>query len=367
MALFLELGGSFEEWNRVGFFSREISLYNRLARDFFGTIYIFTYGSEKDLLFSKSLEKNIVLIPRKHCSKNYFVNSLYEIVIPLRHRSILKKCDILKTNQNSGSIAAAITKICFPKCKLIIRSGYIGTELDWNTLSLAAKAYYIIAENFSYRICDGILIPKRDAAILSDKYPFTRKKITVLNNFIDTDRFAPLPQKQKYDIIYVARLSETKNHIALLKAIVGTDVRLLFIGQGENYSMLADFAKKMSLDVTIIDSVSNNQLPAYYNASGLCVFPSLQEGNPKALLEAMACGLPIVALDSPGITNIIINEKNGLIGPEKTLKENIARLLSNPTLRDTLGRVGRQDVVDKYAFEKIVTTEIGTYRKLLES
>lgn len=365
LALFLELGGSLEEWNDVGFFSREISLYNKLARDFFEKIYIFTYGSEKDLSYATSLEKNIIIIPRGKRSTNYLNNFFYELRISFKYRSILKRCDIFKTNQNSGSIAASIAKMLSPQKKLVIRSGYIGSELDWNRLSLAAKAYYVLSENLAYRICDHILIPERDAEILSHKYSFTKEKVTALNNSIDTEIFTALEKEKGYDIIYVARLNDTKNHQALLEAAKGIAAHILFIGKGENREKIEKLSEELSIDVTIIDSIPNNRLPEYYSSAKICVFPSLHEGNPKALLEAMACGLPVVTLDSPGITNIIKDKKNGLIGPEESLRGNISRLLSDQSLRDILGKEARTTVLNDYSFEKIVKKEIDTYKKLL--
>lgn len=368
LAFFLELGGSLEEWNDVGFFSREISLYNRLAQEFFGTIYIFTYGSEKDRSFSAYLEKNIVIVPRGKRSKNYFNNFLYEISMPFRHWRILKHCDIFKTNQNSGGIAASIAKILFPSKKLVIRSGYIGSELGKETLSFIVKLYYFFAENISYRLCDHILIPTEDAHNLSKKYPFTKGKITKLNNFIDTAIFRKKSvneSNKKFDIIYIARFTTIKNHILLLNSIKKRNIRGLFIGKGETENYIKSLGKKFSIDLTFLNSVPNNELPQYYNSAKICAFPSLHEGCPKSLLEAMSCEVPVVALDSPGVSSIIQNETNGLIGPESSFQSNLFRLLDDSTLRQTLGKNGRKAILDEYSFDIIFKKEIRAYKDLL--
>lgn len=369
LALFLELGGSFEEWNEVGFFSREITLYNRLAKDFFGEIYIFTYGSDKDLEYSASLEKNIFIIPRGKRSRSYLINFLYELWLPFKHRHILKRCDIFKTNQNSGSFAASIAKLLFPSKKLVIRSGYIGSELARRAqLPIPTKIYYFLIERISYALCDYAFIPTEgNLNILSRKYPFLKKKISILNNFIQTDLFRPMPESEKsYDIIYVARFDRDKNHSSILKAVKDLPLKLLFVGSGNTIENIHKQIKNGSFHLSILSSIPNNGLPSYYNSSKICAFPSLHEGNPKALLEAMACGLPIVALPSPGIINIISHEKNGLLVPEDRLRESILRLLNDPELCGTLGKEARKTVLDSYSFEKIIDQEISIYRQLLD-
>lgn len=367
LAFFLELGGTLEEWNRVGFFSREIALYNRLARDCFETIYIFTYGSEQDLSYGECLEKNIVIVPRGKHSKSYLNNFFYELWLPIKHQAILRRCNIIKTNQNSGSIAAALAKICFRK-KLIVRSGYIGSELARRSkLSLLVKGYYFLAEQLSYRVCDLALISAEpNRKILAKQYPFLRNRLTTHNNFIDTDRFKKDSAIEKrFDIIYVARFNRDKNHNAILEAVKDTGYSVLFIGQGETFSLVKAEAIRIGTPSTFQESVQNEDLPAYYNAARICAFPSLHEGSPKSLLEAMACELPVVALHAPGVSNIISHEHNGLISQKTNFKANVQRLLNDPILCDKLGQSGRQTIIEAYSFEIISHKEIEFYQELM--
>lgn len=367
LAFFLELGGSFEEWNEVGFFSREIALYNQLAKNFFGTIYIFTYGSSTDLEYSAYLEKNIVVVPRGKRSKSYFNNFFYEISLPFQHRNILKRCDIFKTNQNSGSFGAVLTKTLFPMKKLVIRSGYIGSELARRSgLSILVRTYYLFAERLSYWLCDHAFIPLRENKdILIRKYPFLKNKLSQMNNFIDTKVFSPETKEKTYDIIYVARFDRDKNHRLLIRALRKTSFRLLLIGKGPERKSIERLASTCSVNLSIIDSVPNSTLREYYNAAHICAFPSLHEGCPKTLLEAMACGIPPVTLNSPGISEIIQNNQNGLTGKADSFQKNVMRLLSDASLRDILGKSARETVLREYSFEKIVQQEIETYKALL--
>lgn len=366
LGLFLELGGCLEEWDTVGFFSREISLYNSLAREYFDRIYIFTYGSERDLRYNFRLEKNITVLPRGARSKSYIINFLYELWIPIKYRSVLRQCTVYKTNQNSGSIAATLAKILFGK-KLIIRSGYIGSELARRSrLSLLVKGYYFFAEQLSYRMCDRALISAEPNKQLLDRhYPFLKDRLITHNNFIDTDLFTKNNSIEKsIDIVYVARFNRDKNHELILNAIRNTTHSALFIGQGERLPSIRARAHAMNLRVTFRDSVPNEDLPFHYNTARICAFPSLHEGSPKALLEAMACALPIVALPAPGITNVITNGTNGLIGDETDFKANVERLLNDQELCDKLGQSARKTVIEAYSFKRILQNEIEIYQNL---
>lgn len=367
LAFFFELNGSLELWDSVGFLQREISLYNRLAKEYFEKIYFFTYGNDTDLKYQKFLEPNIIIIPLKRKSRSFFKAFLYELAIPFFQYSTLKKCDFIKTNQNSGSLAAAITKTLFPKKNFLMRSGYVGSELARRSqLPLYVQLYYFFEEHISYRLCDYAFIPAIDNAhLLLKKYPFLQGKISVHNNFINTNSFKKTETEKCFDIIYVGRMNKDKNHQAILHASKNLSLSILFIGDGEEKNSMLLLAENLHTNLKHIASVPNENLPDYYNKAKICVFPSLHEGNPKALLEAMACELPIVALDAPGVSNIVRNEINGLIGKESELRSNINRLLNDVSLRDKLGKEARKTVLEGYDFEKIIKNEIDTYHKLL--
>jgi glycosyltransferase involved in cell wall biosynthesis len=322
------------------------------------------------LSFAAQLEKNIIVIPRGKRSGNYVNNFLYELWLPFKHSRVLKGCDIFKTNQNSGSIAAAIAKLLYPKKKLVVRSGYIGSELARRSkLSFLIRSYYFLAEHFSYRVCDQALIsaePNRQ--LLGTRYPFLQNQLVTHNNFIDTNLFKKDPSIEKrFDIIYVARFDRDKNHRVILDALRGSNYTAHFIGQGRTLSSVKTEAISIGIQATFEESVRNEDLPSIYNAARICVFPSLHEGSPKSLLEAMACELPVAALHAPGVSNIISNERNGLISDETGFKANIQRLLNDPSLRDTLGHAARKTVLNDYSFDKVAEQEIKVYKKLLSS
>jgi glycosyltransferase involved in cell wall biosynthesis len=370
LGFFFELNGSLELWDSVGFLHREIALYNRFAKEYFGKIYFFTYGDVSDLHYKNLLESNIEIVPLRKKPASFLLAFFYELAIPLIHYKKIKDCNILKTNQNSGSLAASISKILFPKKRLIIRSGYIGSELSrLSRLPIYVRLYYFFEESISYRLCNHALIPTdENARLLVKKYHCLKKKLSIHNNFIDTEKFNKTDvDTQLFDIIYVGRMNQDKNHQAILRASEGLNLSILFIGDGEEKDPILSLAEKLHINLKHIASIPNDELPRYYNAAKICVFPSLHEGNPKALLEAMSCELPVIGFDVPGVGNIIKNEENGIISDEKNLKESIKNLLSNEELRKRIGIEARRTIIKEFSIDDIVSKEISIYNKLVKN
>lgn len=351
-------------WDKFGMLQREILLYNALAKEF-KNIYIFSYGGKKELEYAKYLEKNITVIPKTW----KIPDVVYEFLLPFIHRKILKNCDIYKTNQNSGAIAPTIAKIIYGK-KLVVRSGYIGSEFaKLNKLPLYAKLYFWFAENFSYFFCNRAFIPTQSGYdILIKKYPVLKDKLIIMNNFIDIGLFKKNELGKKYDIIYVARFDgKQKNHIGLLEAAEGLGLKLLFVGQGKKKDFIMEKAQEKNISLEIIEKIPNDQLPGYYNASRMCVFPSFFEGNPKALLEAMGCELPIVACDVTGVNNLIKNGDSGLLSAPDSgkIRENIEKIQKDEILAKNLGGAAREFVVENFSFKKLLEKEINIYKNVL--
>lgn len=138
------------------------------------------------------------------------------------------------------------------------------------------------------------------------------KNIDVVYNRIDLSRFSSVGNS-KYDynvptILYVARLSPEKNQQCLISAIAGLDVKLLLIGDGPNFEELSNLIEKLGIKdkVEFIKSVPNEELGAYYRSADLFAAPIKQGGVSIPMLEAMACGTPVLATERG------INEKEDM-------------------------------------------------------
>ena len=100
----------------------------------------------------------------------------------------------------------------------------------------------------------------------------------------------------------------------------------------------------------------------------IACLPSYREGLPKALLEAMAVGLPCVTTDVPGCRSVVSDGDNGLLVPVRdvaALATALAKLIGDPGLRQRMGRRGRARVEQEFANERVIAETLATYREML--
>lgn len=151
---------------------------------------------------------------------------------------------------------------------------------------------------------------------------WTRKIVIACEHFIDVERFKIKKAYFSRDCIvgYVGRFSEEKGIMNILHAVPDIiidkpDVKFLFIGDGDLHNTVRNYIIDNNLSDTIIlhGWISHDVLPDYLNQMKLLVIPSDTEGLPNVMLEAMACGTPVLATSVGGIPSIIKNGETGFI------------------------------------------------------
>ena len=165
----------------------------------------------------------------------------------------------------------------------------------------------------------------------------------------------------------MGRLDTEKNLFTLLLAsrIGGFGIDL--VGAGPLYGELEAFARTHKVDIRFLGTFSNAEMPEIYRKYWIFVLPSLYEGSPKALLEAMSCGMAAVGTPAQGIYEILEHEVTGLLAENHpgALAQAIRRLIDDPGLREKLGLNARESVVRNYSLEKIAPQEEGVLARLL--
>jgi glycosyltransferase involved in cell wall biosynthesis len=206
-------------------------------------------------------------------------------------------------------------------------------------------------------------IMRRDVA---SRMPAAGPKTVVIPNYVDTETFRPrdLP-RDRNTILYVGRVSQEKNLHSLLQAVRDLPVRLIVIGEGKLRPELQASTDSLDGKVTWEGNVANSMLPDYMNRAGMFVLPSFYEGHPKALAEAMSCGLPVIGANSVGIREMIDHGENGYLCSTEPdgIRRAIEHLLSEPDLCATLGANARKYVEDNYSLEKICKLEAAILRE----
>jgi len=359
LVLFLTAGMSLDAWHKGGMLTREIAIYNELARNL-DKIYFLSYGDENELQYRKLLADNIEILFDKHGIGTL----LYSFLAPFIHRRALKSADFFKTNQMVGSWTAVIAKMLFKK-RLILRQGF-----PW-LLTLQekkeGKVKIIIAsliEPIAYKVADKIVVTSRHTReYVIEKYRLNPERVVVIPNYVDTDAFKPSETtgKEKNRIIFVGRLDKEKNLVNLIDAVKTLDVELVLIGEGPYEEILKTKVESERIgNVSFLGVIPNERLPLELNRSEIFVLVSIYEGNPKTLLEAMACGLPVIGTDVRGIKEVINHKKNGYLcdTSAESMKEAIMNVLESDELRGRMGRYARETIVEHYSVKSLATKEL---------
>jgi glycosyltransferase involved in cell wall biosynthesis len=182
----------------------------------------------------------------------------------------------------------------------------------------------------------------------------------VIFEFFSKKKRRTLSKGSDRNILFVGRLTSQKNVLSLLQAIHNiSNVRLTIIGEGPLRREIFDYSEELGLNVRFEGYVPHSQLEAYYHAADIFVLPSFIEGHPKVLLEAMACGLPVVGTDVEGTREIIVHEHNGLLcGTDpSSLRIALERLLEDPELATRLGENAQRLMTQEYGLKMLLSRE----------
>lgn len=322
LALFFTRGMSLETWIKSGLFSREKLLYEEhLRRNTLSEVLWFTYGSqdekyEYELKLLGQLHPKIIVCPKPKVFYGKIGDLLYSFMLPFFWRSKLKDTQILKTNQVDGSWSAVLASKLYNK-KLVLRTGYTVTQLEKhiNPHRWIRNYRYTLVENVAYNNCDVAIVTScHNKRYLVDMYHLSGNMINIIPNYIDTAKFYPTAnEKIKNRIIFVGRLSKVKNIYNLIDAVEKAGVDLDIYGTGEQEQELKEYVRGRHVKIRLMGVVPNDSLPNVLNKYKYFILPSLHEGMPKTLLEAMACGLICVGTNVGGISEIIVDRENGYL------------------------------------------------------
>ena len=205
-------------------------------------------------------------------------------------------------------------------------------------------------------------------------------RIHDIPNSVDVRAFQPADPEQKADArarlgigrdrlvaVYTGRLVSTKGLPALLRAwqgIAGSmpEALLLLVGAGgiglQNCEAeLREFVERHDLGRQIRFTGSVQDVREYLRAADLFVFPSLKESFGISVIEAMACGLPVIASDIPGLSDVVLPGVTARVVPPHNgdaLRDAMVEFLNDRSLRDRMGQAGRLRVEEQYSESRVV-------------
>lgn len=246
-----------------------------------------------------------------------------------------------------------------------------------------AKVYRPFLELLLHR-ADAICVSN---AAYAESSPFLKKhreKIHVIHHGLDVRRFeinsaiqqqADTLQSEmgRSFVLFVGELRYYKGVDVLLSAMTRLEARLLVVGKGPEEDRLRRLSQDLELGdkVAFAGRLSDDQLAAAYHAAGVFVLPSTlrAESWGAVLLEAMACGLPLITTElGTGTSFINVDGVTGKVVPANdpgALADAIGAVLADEDLRKRLGDAGRKRLVEAFSAEKMIAETYSLYNDLL--
>ena len=242
----------------------------------------------------------------------------------------------------------------------------------------------LLSYRFVIRFCNKVIAVSRGTAqFLVEKRGVPIGKILVIPYGVDLSKYSTddnpilrrkLGLNRKNKVIgVVARLQVVKGHVYLINAaekIVGVfpEVKFVFVGDGTLRNELEEHIRAKRLERNFLFLGYRSDIPEIMRTFDIFVLPSLSEGFPNVVLEAMAAGKPVVATAIDGTKEAIANNITGLLVPvknSKALQNVLLKLLRDESLSKQMGERGRKRVEEYFSLAKQVNSFEKLYTQFL--
>jgi len=269
--------------------------------------------------------------------------------VPLLFAQILKmKCFIILVTLGSAADIRAVKE-----------SGARQQSGQLIKLSLSA-----VLERISYFFADRLIVYGPSTIEQADLDKYRKKTVVAHRHFLDFDqyRFSNNIEKRDNVVGYVGRINEVKGIRNFVQAVpkvlsARNDVTFLIAGEGHLEDEIRTYLDRYNLQdkVTFAGWIPHHDLPNYLAGLKLLVIPSYNEGLPNVMLEAMACGTPVLATSVASVPDVIRDKENGFLiydNSPSCLAKSIVTTLQYPHLkRITIN--ARNLVESEFRYEKV--------------
>lgn len=289
-------------------------------------------------------------VPIKFADK-VFALSFYKNLLSFRNIKAIFQAKKLLDNNNYEKVitnttlagvivrAAALLMKNRPKIYHIVH-GYI-----FNDDSGIKKHFYLIPEKITAKVSDVVMVMNQEDYEMAKKYKLYKDKLYYIDGMgVDPSRFKLVTSEEKvaykrklgfseedFLFVYVAEFSKRKNQKMLIKAFSECNLEnshLLLAGDGKMLDYCKRLAQKLDKKGRIHFLGYVNDVTSLYCACDCAVSTSKAEGLPFNIIEALGCGLPVIASDIKGHRELVENEENGLlfkINDNNCLKQKLKR------------------------------------------
>lgn len=245
-------------------------------------------------------------------------------------------------------------------------------------INLRKKKVAILIDKFTSRWTDKIVvISKAIKNTLVEREKISSEKIKVIYNGIDLSNFGVENKREKDSIPrvgIVGRLHPDKGHRYFLEAaaqIIKKEpkIEFLIVGNGPLRKELEALSNELGLSGKVIFAGECRDILKIISSLDILVLSSLEEGLGNVLLEAMACGRPVIATEVGGVPEVVLDGETGILVPPKspdTLAQATLKLLMNQAMAKEMGRAGRRRVEKYFTIDRMAKETEEVYNNLVK-
>lgn len=247
--------------------------------------------------------------------------------------------------------------------------GFLTNEMDWEHKLLNGISKQIWSK------ANGVVANSQGLADLGNK-TFPDIPIEVITNGINLEDFNNIENSKtdkNLNLLFVGRLVPQKGLLTLLKSIDvlvndkgQKNIKLKIIGEGSERKKAEQYIedKKINDNIQFVGWVKLEELNSFYNSADIFVLPSTFEGMPSVVLQAMACGLPIISTKVFGSEDLVCNDLNGYlleVGDYREIAKKIDCLSKD---KNKINKMGEESlrIVQKYTWDNIAKKFINYYK-----
>ena len=317
---------------------------------------------EKKGVHITNVPDHVKIIDFKKRNKYSFLKLILLLVFTIKK----EKPDIVISFLRYANVITILAKlISRTKFKLIIT---VHIFLSETLLRLKFSGFWYLVYKILFRYPDYVIVPSRGVLTdLIENFDYDKKNIYVINHPFNIDEIKELSKERLNGIEFnnyilaAGRLTKQKGFDLLIQAykLICDNIKenLIIIGEGEEKEYLKNLIKEYALENRVkLLGYQKNPFKYMKNAN-VFILSSLWESFALVIVEAMACGVPVISTDCPsGPGEIISNNLNGILvstQDEKELSEAISRLLNNDEFRHKLADAGKKRAED-FRIDKIV-------------
>lgn len=333
-------------------------------------IYLIT--GDKENVHSEIEQSDIQLINSKSLVRN--LNIISDIKAVIEIRKLLKeiKPDLIATHSSKAGIIGRVAGWSLRIPTIFTAHGWSYTD----GIPENKKRVYIFIEKLIGRISSGVItVSEYDKQLALRHKVLPEKKIHTIHNGVhDSGKVKNMRSVGEIPtIIMVARFAPPKKQLQLLKVlnqIKHIKWNVSFAGDGPLLQEARNYVERVGLSDRVLFLGNRQDIPELLHKSHLFALLSDWEGLPLSILEAMRCGLPIIASDVGGVNEAVTHTENGYLIPKfdyKELQNKLIGMLTNASLRLKMGERSRQLYEENFTFEKMYKETLTYYEKVIQT